>query len=31
MWFAEHDQHGDNLDHAGRELLQTVAQTLIPK
>jgi len=26
-----HDQHGDNLDHAGRELLQTVAQTLTTK
>jgi L-ascorbate metabolism protein UlaG (beta-lactamase superfamily) len=26
-----HDQHGDNLDHAGRELLQTVAKTLTTK
>ena len=26
-----HDQHGDNLDHAGRELLKTVDKTLTTK
>lgn len=26
-----HDQHGDNLDHAGRELLRTVSKTLTTK